>query len=68
MKAYTSHDILRILKADGWEIKHTVGSHCQLVHPVKKGKVTVPHPKKDLAIGTVRSIFRQAGLNEGDSP
>jgi len=26
-----------------------------------EGKVTVPHPKKDLAIGTLRSIFRQAG-------
>jgi predicted RNA binding protein YcfA (HicA-like mRNA interferase family) len=32
----------------------------QLVHPTKPGKVTVPHPKKDLAPGTVRSIVRQA--------
>jgi len=25
------------------------------------GAVTVPHPKKDLPIGTLRSIYRQAG-------
>jgi len=29
----------------------------------KKGKVTIPHPKKDLPIGTVRSILKQAGIN-----
>jgi len=26
------------------------------------GKVTVPHPKKDLPPGTARSILKQAGL------
>jgi predicted RNA binding protein YcfA (HicA-like mRNA interferase family) len=64
MRRYTSHDLLKILKRDGWFIKHQVGSHIQLAHPYKKGKVTLPHPKKDLAPGTVKSIFRQAGLSE----
>lgn len=63
MKSWTSRDILKMLAADGWIIKHTVGSHVQLVHPTKPGKVTVPHPRKDLAPGTVRSIARQAGLD-----
>jgi hypothetical protein len=31
-------------------------------HPLKPGKVTVPHPKKDLPLPTVRSILKQAGL------
>lgn len=31
-------------------------------HPSKLALVTVPHPKKDLPVGTVRSIFKQAGL------
>ncbi|MFO0403632.1 MAG: type II toxin-antitoxin system HicA family toxin, partial [Alphaproteobacteria bacterium] len=26
------------------------------------GRVTVPHPKRDLPLGTLRSIARQAGL------
>jgi predicted RNA binding protein YcfA (HicA-like mRNA interferase family) len=66
MKSWTSRDILRILETDGWTVKHQVGSHIQLVHPLKLGKVTVPHPKKDLAEGTVKSIVRQAGLNLED--
>lgn len=64
MRRYTSHDLLRILKKDGWYIKHQVGSHIQLIHTSKKGKVTLPHPKKDLALGTVKSVLRQAGLSE----
>ncbi|MFH3664037.1 type II toxin-antitoxin system HicA family toxin, partial [Acinetobacter baumannii] len=31
--------------------------------PTKKGLVTIPHPKKDLPNGTVKSILKQAGLN-----
>ena len=37
------------------------GSHVQLKHPQKPGRVTVPHPRRDLPNGTVRSIYRQAG-------
>jgi predicted RNA binding protein YcfA (HicA-like mRNA interferase family) len=66
MKSWISCDILRILQADGWIIKHQAGFHVQLVHPVKSGKVTVPHPEKDLAEGTVRNIIRQVGLNPED--
>ena len=32
-------------------------------HAEKHGKVTVPHPSSDLPIGTLKSIFRQAGWN-----
>ena len=57
-----SRDLIRELKADGWELVHTVGSHHQFKHPVKPGKVTVPHPKKDLPKGTVNSVLKRAGL------
>jgi len=57
-----STDIIKLLKADGWFLVHVVGSHHQFKHPTKAGKVTVPHPKKDLLIDTVRSIKKQAGL------
>ncbi|MCP4135213.1 MAG: type II toxin-antitoxin system HicA family toxin [bacterium] len=30
-------------------------------HPDKKGKVTVPHPKSDIPIGTLKNIYKQAG-------
>ncbi|SPF40401.1 hypothetical protein SBF1_2200004 [Candidatus Desulfosporosinus infrequens] len=38
------------------------GSHIQLKHPTKTGKVTVPNHKGDLAPGTLNSILKQAGL------
>jgi uncharacterized protein YlxP (DUF503 family) len=40
------------------------GSHCQYKHLIKKGKVTVPHPKKDFPIKTLKNILKQAGLTE----
>jgi len=57
-----SADVIKALEADGWyEVRHR-GSHKQFKHPTKKGLVTVPHPQRDLPIGTLRSIRKQAGL------
>jgi len=54
-----SRKIIKKLEQDGFELVKVVGSH----HKFKKGSltVTVPHPKKDLPLGTVRSIYKQAG-------
>ena len=54
--------IIKILQKDGWFQVDQSGSHIQLKHPSKKGRVTVPHPKKDIPIGTLKSIERQAGI------
>ena len=53
---------VRKLKKDGWIEVRVVGSHHQFRHADKQGLVTVPHPKKDLPLGTVKNIFKQAGL------
>lgn len=45
-KSYSSREIIRIIKDDGWEHIGTEGDHWHFVHPTKKGKVTVPTPKK----------------------
>jgi len=56
-------EMLRILRDDGWYIHEQNGSHMQLKHPAKKGRVTVArHGKTDLRTGTVASILEQAGL------
>lgn len=57
-----SSEIIKIVEADGWYHVNTKGSHRQYKHDTKKGRVTIPHPKKDLPIGTVNSILKQAGL------
>ena len=58
-----SRAIIRALIADGWELVATKGSHHQFKHPSRPGRVTVPHPKRDIPMGTLRSIEKQAGLN-----
>lgn len=60
---WSSRDLIEALKADGWSLARVKGSHHQFVHSTKPGRVTVPHPRKSIPMGTVRSIFRQAGLN-----
>lgn len=57
-----SRAVIAALEADGWSEVNRVGSHAQFKHSTKPGRVTVPHPKRDLPIGTLRSIEKQAGL------
>jgi len=57
-----SRDLIAMLKADGWVLVKSVGSHHQFKHPEKPGKVTVPHPRRDLPKGTLNSVLKQAGL------
>jgi predicted RNA binding protein YcfA (HicA-like mRNA interferase family) len=56
-----SRDIIRRLLQDGFEQVSVRGSHHKFVHKTKRLMVIVPHPKRDLPQGTVRSIYRQAG-------
>ncbi|MCY4142725.1 MAG: type II toxin-antitoxin system HicA family toxin [Gammaproteobacteria bacterium] len=56
-----SSAIVEKLEEDGWTLRNIRGSHHQYVHPEKLGKVTVKHPAKDIPIGTLRNIYRQAG-------
>jgi len=58
----TSREIIAKLLADGWQRVGQKGSHVQFKHPVKPGRVTVPHPEKDIPVGTLRSIEKQAGI------
>jgi len=34
----------------------------QFKHPTKPGRVTVVHPIKDIPLGTLRSMEKQAGI------
>ena len=55
--------VLKLLKQDGWYEVSRRGSHRQLRHQTKKGRVTVPgKPSDNLAPGTLNSILKQSGL------
>ncbi|AUT60886.1 type II toxin-antitoxin system HicA family toxin [Paraburkholderia terrae] len=58
-----SSKLIRMLEAAGWREVRVTGSHHHFKHPDRKGLVTVPHPKKDLPLGTVKSILKAAGLD-----
>ena len=57
-----SRAVIGKLEADGWREVRQTGSHKQFRHPDKPGTVTVPHPKKDLPTGTLRSISKASGV------
>ncbi len=54
--------MIRQLVDDGWYEVAQVGSHVQFKHAAKAGRVTVPHPKRDLPLGTLKSIEKQARI------
>lgn len=56
-----SKDVLRRLLSEGWEVTRIAGSHHVLRHPDRPTIVVLPHPRRDIPIGTLRSIFRHAG-------
>lgn len=62
MKSFSSRDVIKALTADGWYEVNCSGDHHQFKHPVKKGRVTVTHPRKDIPAGTLKSIEKQAGI------
>lgn len=62
MRSYSSREVIKMLQADGWFEVNVVGSHRQFKHPVKRGRVTVKHPDKDIPPKTLKSIESQSGL------
>lgn len=55
-----SHKIIARLKREGFELISVKGSH----HKLRKGGQTiiVPHPKKDLPIGTALAIAKASRM------
>jgi predicted RNA binding protein YcfA (HicA-like mRNA interferase family) len=56
-----SRKIIKRLKAEGFVLKSIEGSHHKFFRANDRRVVMVPHPKKDLPIGTVRDIYKGAG-------
>jgi predicted RNA binding protein YcfA (HicA-like mRNA interferase family) len=58
----SSREVIKAIEAAGWTQVRVNGSHHHFRHSTKPGTVTVPHPKKSLKQGTLRSIEKQAGV------
>jgi len=60
-----SVEVIRVRVQHGFALVSQRGSHGKYRHP--SGRIAiVPHPKKQLPIGTTRSIIRQSGLTPRD--
>mgnify|MGYP005781558819 CR=1 FL=1 len=58
-------DLIKLIEQDGWFQVAQKGSHRQFKHKVKTGRVTIAGKlSKDMPIGTLNSILKQAGLKE----
>jgi predicted RNA binding protein YcfA (HicA-like mRNA interferase family) len=58
-------ELIRLLERDGWFLVRSKGSHQIFAHKTKKGLIVVAlHAGMDIPIGTLRSILKQAGLEE----
>lgn len=57
-----SRALIKLVEQDGWVLDRVTGSHHHFRHKEKPGTVTIPHPNKDVPLGTERSVRRQAGL------
>jgi len=62
MRTVNSRALVREIRAAGWVLDRVRGSHHVFRHPGRPGHVVVPHPKKDLGVGLVAAIRKQAGL------
>lgn len=62
MKSYSSNEVMKILKSDGWYEVGCVGDHHQFKHPTKPGRVTLTHPKKGCSHRNAKSN-RQTSRN-----
>ncbi|PIU16196.1 hypothetical protein COT20_00785 [bacterium (Candidatus Gribaldobacteria) CG08_land_8_20_14_0_20_39_15] len=58
--------VIRALKRAGFFIDHTTGSHYILYKDDKSNPVTVAIHNKNLKIGTLKSILKQAKLSVED--
>lgn len=63
----TAREVLRALQRDGWHQVRQHGSHVQLKHPTKPGRVTVAiHSGRIVPVGILNNIMDAAGLSVGE--
>ena len=58
----TSAELIREMRQAGWVLDRVNGSHHVFKNPERPGIVVVPQPKKELGLGLVKALRRQAGI------
>ena len=56
-----SREVIALLEAAGWRLRRVKGSH-HIYGKEGFRPIVVPHPEKDLPIGTLRAIEKLSGV------
>ena len=64
MASFKAKEVVRILEKLGFIQKRQTGSHLIMFHPGRKTIIPVPMHTKDIKIGLLRSIIKQAHSTE----
>jgi predicted RNA binding protein YcfA (HicA-like mRNA interferase family) len=62
----TPQKIIKILESRGFVLDRTKGSHHIFFHPESKRRAVVLVHRKDLPVGTLIEILKQAGIDRDD--
>ena len=62
----TPQKVIKLLESRGFVLDRSKGSHQIFIHPETRKRVVVPFHRKDLPIGTLLEILRQAGISKDD--
>ncbi|OPY37083.1 MAG: YcfA-like protein [Methanoregula sp. PtaU1.Bin051] len=62
----TPQKVIKILKSRGFVLDRTKGSHHIFFQPETKRRAIVPVHRKDLPVGTLIEILKQAGIERDE--
>lgn len=65
-KSLTAKKIIKVLQKNGFTLDRSRGSHQIYYNKITKRIAVVPYHIKDLPIGTLLEILRQAGIKKED--
>ena len=67
MKSVSGKELCKIVEQRGWALKRTKGSHRIYAKVGVSAIISIPvHGSRDLPIGTLKGIMKDAGLTEAD--
>jgi predicted RNA binding protein YcfA (HicA-like mRNA interferase family) len=67
MKAISGKALCKLVEKHGWQLKRIKGSHYLYVKEDVSAILSIPvHGNRDLPIGTLKSIIKDAGITEED--
>lgn len=62
----TPKDIVRVLNQKGFVLDRSRGSHQIWLNPVSGKRAIVPMHNKDIPVGTLYAILKQAGIDKDE--